>query len=78
MTLTAPYVAYCCRETVAERTQLGPYTVPAGVLVWVQLHSLHHSPHNYLLPETYLPERWVPDAQLPHVDPVSPCERVIR
>jgi cytochrome P450 len=38
--------------------QLCGYRVPAGVPVWVAIHALHNSPHNFTQPDRFWPERW--------------------
>lgn len=40
-------------------TMVGPYRLPAGVLVGVPLYALHNTVHNWQSPSSFRPERWM-------------------
>jgi len=45
---------------VTERpTRVGPYMVPAGVVVGTCLFALHNTVHNWEAPQEFRPERWL-------------------
>lgn len=46
------------RETTAP-TQIGPYKVPEGIVVWPMIYALQNSTHNWEEPEKFKPERWL-------------------
>lgn len=46
----------CCRETTAP-TQIGPYKVPEGIVVWPMIYALQNSTHNWEEPEKFKPVR---------------------
>ena len=41
------------------RSQLGPYTIPAGYTVSVSAIGIHHNPAIYPDPQTFRPERFL-------------------
>jgi hypothetical protein len=51
--------APCCppgRETTGP-TQIGPYKVPEGIVVWPMIYALQNSTHNWEEPEKFKPVR---------------------
>jgi cytochrome P450 len=52
------------RRTTGER-QIGAYTVPAGIDLWVVTYALHRDPKYWDEPEQFKPERWL-NSILPH------------
>lgn len=46
---------------VAEDTELAGHPVPAGATVMFSPYALHHDPRLYDTPETFDPDRWLPD-----------------
>jgi hypothetical protein len=42
------------RETTAP-TQIGPYKVPEGIVVWPMIYALQNSTHNWEEPEKFKP-----------------------
>ncbi len=38
---------------------MGPYLLPAGVVVGTPLFALHNTVHNWDQPAAFLPERWL-------------------
>jgi len=38
---------------------LGGWHIPKGSTVWIPLHSVHNSIHNFTAPEVFDPERWL-------------------
>ncbi|KAL2065351.1 hypothetical protein VTL71DRAFT_3021 [Oculimacula yallundae] len=58
------------RKTPRDKvTIIGGYEIPAWTGVGVHALSASHSPSNFYLPRSFLPERWLPPAQN---DPGSP------
>jgi cytochrome P450 len=43
-----------CRETTAP-TQIGPYKVPEGIVVWPMIYALQNSTHNWEEPQKFKP-----------------------
>jgi len=45
---------------VTERaTRVGPYAIPAGVVVGTPLYAIHNTKHNWDAPQDFRPERWL-------------------
>ncbi len=44
----------------SKPTRVGPYLLPAGVVVGTPLFALHNTKHNWERPLEFLPERWLP------------------
>ncbi len=54
--------------------QLGGHHIPAGTQLWVPLHVLLNSPHNWDRPDAFLPERWAdPEAEYAAAAPAAPA-----
>jgi hypothetical protein len=50
------YDAYYRRE-LSTPTQVGPYKVPAGVIVWPMVYAINNSTHNWEEPQLFKPVR---------------------
>ena len=42
-----------------EETEFGPYLLPAGTQIIVNLDKIHHDPDNFAKPDEFLPERFL-------------------
>ena len=51
------------RKTV-EATTIAGHTIPAGVTISSPLSSLHHDRRLFSEPQKFIPERWLPDADI--------------
>lgn len=47
------------------------YYLPAGTLVSVQIHTMHHNPAVFTDPYEFRPERWIIEAQPEHLDKMN-------
>lgn len=54
--LNAPHISY-------EDSEFGPYFLPAGTQVIVNLNEIHHDPENFERPNDFWPERFIKDGK---------------
>lgn len=54
------------RETT-QVTQIGPYKVPQGIVVWPMIYALQNSTHNWEEPHLFKPERWLENKEAAYV-----------
>jgi cytochrome P450 len=68
-----PVAAAGTSRTAPASMRLGGYHIPAGTQLWVPLHVLLNSPHNWDRPDAFLPERWAdPEAEFATAAPAAP------
>lgn len=78
-----PYLECCVKESLRmcppfpmigreldEELVLDGYTVPAGTTCMINIHSLHRNRAQYADPESYIPERFLPE-NCAHLHPFS-------
>ncbi|KAH6927651.1 hypothetical protein HPB50_006356 [Hyalomma asiaticum] len=51
----------CSIETLHLRMREDGYTVPAGTTCMINIHSLHRNKEQFDDPESYIPERFLPE-----------------
>lgn len=52
--MTCELVCLSCRETTGV-TEIGPYKVPEGIVVWPMIYALQNSINNWEDPEDFNP-----------------------
>ncbi|XP_045534722.1 cytochrome P450 4C1-like [Papilio machaon] len=55
-----PSVPFISRY-LAEEVKLGNYKIPADTLCQIHVYDMHHDEHLYPEPETFIPERFLPE-----------------
>jgi cytochrome P450 len=55
--------AYMVARRAAQRVTVGPYELPKGALVILNIVGIHHRPEYFPDPEAFLPERFAPEAE---------------
>eukprot|EP00878_Enallax_costatus_P000623 GHUV01000725.1.p1 GENE.GHUV01000725.1~~GHUV01000725.1.p1 ORF type:complete len:552 (+),score=175.13 GHUV01000725.1:213-1868(+) len=58
------------RETTAP-TQVGPYKIPEGIVVWPMIYALQNSVQNWEDPDKFVPERWLDNRDCAYVSSSS-------
>jgi hypothetical protein len=49
------FALQCMRRETTAPTQIGPYKVPEGIVVWPMIYALQNSTHNWEEPEKFKP-----------------------
>lgn len=52
-----------CLPCWGQDTELDGYPVPKGLTVGANLYAMHRHPNYWPEPDTWLPQRWLPDAE---------------